>query len=73
MLLASTGLFGLVLGMVRANALGWTSAYVLTALIGGASLVAAFIRWELRTDAADAADAAVPVARVLPPRTAPAC
>ena len=33
-LLASTGLFGVVLGMVRANALGWTSAYVLTALIG---------------------------------------
>jgi EmrB/QacA subfamily drug resistance transporter len=48
-LLASTGLFGVVLGMVRANELGWTSAYVLTALIGGASLVAAFIRWELRT------------------------
>jgi EmrB/QacA subfamily drug resistance transporter len=49
-LLASSGLFGLVLGMVRANALGWTSSYVLTALIGGAALVAAFIRWELRTD-----------------------
>jgi EmrB/QacA subfamily drug resistance transporter len=49
-LLASTGLFGLVLGMVRANALGWTSAYVLTALIGGATLLAAFIRWELRTE-----------------------
>lgn len=49
-LLASSGLFGLVLGMVRANALGWTSSYVLTALIGGGALVAAFIRWELRTD-----------------------
>jgi EmrB/QacA subfamily drug resistance transporter len=49
-LLASTGLFGLVLGTVRANAIGWTSAYVMTALIGGATLVAAFIRWELRTD-----------------------
>jgi EmrB/QacA subfamily drug resistance transporter len=50
LLLASTGLFGVVLGMVRANELGWTSAYVLTAIIGGASLVAAFIRWELYTD-----------------------
>ena len=49
-LLVSTGLFGVVLGMVRANELGWTSSYVLTALIGGATLVAAFIRWELRTD-----------------------
>ena len=49
-LLASIGLFGLVLGTVRANAIGWTSAYVMTALIGGATLVAAFIRWELRTD-----------------------
>jgi EmrB/QacA subfamily drug resistance transporter len=48
-LLVSTGLFGVVLGVVRANALGWTSAYVMTALIGGAALVAAFVRWELRT------------------------
>jgi EmrB/QacA subfamily drug resistance transporter len=47
-LLASSGLFGVVLGLVRANALGWTSSYVLTALIGGAALVAAFVRWELR-------------------------
>jgi EmrB/QacA subfamily drug resistance transporter len=49
-LLASSGLFGMVLGMVRANALGWTSAYVLTVLIGGASLLAAFVRWELRAE-----------------------
>ena len=49
-LLASSGLFGVVLGVVRANALGWTSAYVLTAMIGGAALVAAFIRWELRAE-----------------------
>jgi EmrB/QacA subfamily drug resistance transporter len=49
-LLASTGLFGVVLGLVRANALGWTSSYVLTALIGGGALVAAFVRWELRAE-----------------------
>jgi EmrB/QacA subfamily drug resistance transporter len=48
--LASTGLFGIVLGLVRANELGWASSYVLTSLITGTALVAAFIRWELRTD-----------------------
>ncbi|HTW19771.1 MAG TPA: DHA2 family efflux MFS transporter permease subunit [Mycobacteriales bacterium] len=48
-LLASTGLFGLVLGTVRANALGWTSTYVLTSLAVGAALLVAFVRWELRT------------------------
>jgi len=48
-LLASSGLFGVVLGLVRGNALGWTSPYVLTALIGGGALVTAFVRWELRT------------------------
>jgi EmrB/QacA subfamily drug resistance transporter len=48
-LLASSGLFGVVLGLVRGNALDWTSSYILTALIGGGALVAAFVRWELRT------------------------
>ena len=48
--LASTGLFGLVLGMVRANALGWTSSYVLTSLAVGAALMVAFVGWELRTE-----------------------
>jgi EmrB/QacA subfamily drug resistance transporter len=48
--LASTGLFGIVLGLVRANALGWTSSYVLTSLITGTALVAGFVAWELRTD-----------------------
>src|SRR3954447_22595382 len=40
--LASSGLFGIVLGLVRANALGWTSAYVLTAIVGGFVLLAGF-------------------------------
>src|SRR3954447_9334923 len=48
--LASAGLFGVVLGLIRGNALGWTSTYVLTALIGGAALVAAFVAWEARAD-----------------------
>jgi EmrB/QacA subfamily drug resistance transporter len=46
--LASAGLFGIVLGLVRANALGWTSTFVLTSLVAGAALVAAFVVWETR-------------------------
>lgn len=42
-LLISGGLFGIVYGLVNANADGWTSAPVLTALMVGAALVAAFI------------------------------
>jgi EmrB/QacA subfamily drug resistance transporter len=49
--LASAGLFGIVFGLVRANALGWTSITVLTSLLGGAALVAAFGWWETRTSA----------------------
>src|SRR5437764_3924093 len=33
--LASAGLFGVVLGLVRGNTLGWTSTYVVTALAAG--------------------------------------
>ena len=46
--LASAGLFGVVLGLVRGNALGWTSTYVVTALIAGLLLVVAFVVWETR-------------------------
>ncbi|MBV9293067.1 MAG: DHA2 family efflux MFS transporter permease subunit, partial [Frankiales bacterium] len=46
--LASAGLFGVVLGLVRANALGWSSTYVVTALTVGAALVVAFVAWERR-------------------------
>jgi EmrB/QacA subfamily drug resistance transporter len=48
LLLASGGLFGVVFGLVRANALGWTSAAVLTSLLGGALLLVAFGAWETR-------------------------
>jgi EmrB/QacA subfamily drug resistance transporter len=47
--LASVGLFGIVLGLVRGNTLGWTSAYVLGALAAGVALVGAFVAWERRT------------------------
>ena len=46
--LASVGLLGIVLGVVRGNDHGWTSATVLPPLVIGALLVAAFIGWELR-------------------------
>src|SRR4051794_1401149 len=47
--LASAGLFGVVLGLVRGNSLGWTSAYVLTSLAAGLTLVVGFVAWERRT------------------------
>jgi EmrB/QacA subfamily drug resistance transporter len=49
--LASSGLFGIVLGVIRANALGWTSSFVLTSLVAGVALVAAFVGWETRSKA----------------------
>jgi EmrB/QacA subfamily drug resistance transporter len=50
-LLVSGGLFGIVLGLVRGNDSGWTSAGVLASFAVGAVLLAAFARWELRNDA----------------------
>jgi EmrB/QacA subfamily drug resistance transporter len=49
--LVSTGLLGLVWGLVRGNAEGWASGEILTALTGGAVLTAAFVLWELRASA----------------------
>jgi len=48
LVLASTGAFGIVFGLVRAQSLGWTSTSVLVSLIGGALLLACFVLWELR-------------------------
>ena len=47
--LVSTGLLGIVWGLVRANEQGWTSPEILASLTAGALLVAAFALWELRT------------------------
>jgi EmrB/QacA subfamily drug resistance transporter len=47
--LASTGAFGIVFGLVRAQSLGWTSATVLVCMIGGAALLAGFVARELHT------------------------
>jgi EmrB/QacA subfamily drug resistance transporter len=49
--LASSGLLGVVFGIVRAQALGWTSTTVLASLGAGLVLLAAFVAWELRTPA----------------------
>src|SRR5581483_5910203 len=48
LLLASLGLFGIVLGVVRGNAHGWTSLTVLPPMVIGAILMAGFVAWELR-------------------------
>jgi EmrB/QacA subfamily drug resistance transporter len=50
LVLVSTGLFGLVFGLVRSQSLGWGSAEVLISLAAGVVLVLAFIAQELRTD-----------------------
>ncbi len=48
LLLAGTGLFGLVFGIVKAQDYGWTSATVVGAGLAGVALLAAFVWWELR-------------------------
>jgi EmrB/QacA subfamily drug resistance transporter len=48
LVLAAGGLFGLVFGVQHGASDGWTSAIVLTSLIAGAALLAAFGAWEAR-------------------------
>jgi EmrB/QacA subfamily drug resistance transporter len=50
LVLASTGLFGIVFGLVRSQSLGWGSTEVMISLAVGVALVLAFIVQELRTD-----------------------
>src|SRR5439155_1072681 len=49
--LASVGLLGIVWGLVRGNAHGWTSLGVVAPMVVGALLVAAFVAWERRAPA----------------------
>ena len=44
LLLGSTGAFGIVFGLVRAQSLGWTSTTVLTSLVAGTVLIGLFVR-----------------------------
>ena len=47
--LAGLGFLGLTYGLIRGNALGWTSGEIVASLVGGIVLLAAFIAWERRT------------------------
>ena len=67
--LGSTGLFGIVFGLVRAQSLGWGSTEVIVSLAAGAVLVVAFVIHELRTRRADAADELLRQARASPSPT----
>lgn len=49
--LAGLGLLGVVYGIVRGEALGWTSATILGAIGAGLALLVAFIAWERRAPA----------------------
>ncbi|MFK4088753.1 MFS transporter [Kribbella sp. NPDC020789] len=51
LLLASAGVLSIVWGVVNGADDGWTSAGVLTSLIAGVGLLAAFLGWERRTAA----------------------
>jgi EmrB/QacA subfamily drug resistance transporter len=48
---ASAGLLGIVWGLVRGNQVGWASTEIVSALVGGAIVLALFVLWELRAPA----------------------
>jgi len=50
-LLGTGGLLGIVLGVIRAEPLGWSSAEVIGCLVGGVLLLAAFVLVESRSSA----------------------
>jgi EmrB/QacA subfamily drug resistance transporter len=49
--LASAGLLGVVWGLVRGNAAGWSSPEIVGSLTAGALVLVAFVLWELRAAA----------------------
>ena len=69
--LVSTGLFGIVWGVVRGNAVGWASPEIVGSLVVGSLLTLAFVLWELRAPGADAAAALLPQAERSRLRTRP--
>ncbi|MFD5144228.1 DHA2 family efflux MFS transporter permease subunit [Streptomyces sp. NPDC058401] len=48
--LASLGLFGIVLGLIKGHGDGWTSPLVLGSMIGGAVVMVLFVVWENHTE-----------------------
>ena len=63
--LASVGLFGIVWGLVRGNAHGWTSLGVAGPIAAGIVLLGLFVLWERRTPRADGPAAVLPQPRLL--------
>ncbi len=49
--LAAGGLFGIVFGLIRGNALGWTSGAIVSAFTIGVLALVAFVLWERRSPA----------------------
>ncbi|MGA2520058.1 MAG: MFS transporter [Acidimicrobiales bacterium] len=49
LVLATVGLFGVVLGLVRADAHGWTSDGVVASFVAGVFGLGTFVAWELRS------------------------
>src|ERR1051326_1955127 len=49
--LASTGLLGIVWGLVRGNSVGWSSPEIAGTLVAGAAVTLLFVLWELRAAA----------------------
>jgi EmrB/QacA subfamily drug resistance transporter len=48
--LASAGLFAIVWGLVRGNAVGWSSVEIVGSIVAGGLLVASFVAWETRAE-----------------------
>jgi EmrB/QacA subfamily drug resistance transporter len=48
--LVSLGLFGIVLGLIRGDSVGWTNPQILAGFVGGALALALFVLREARTD-----------------------
>jgi EmrB/QacA subfamily drug resistance transporter len=50
LMLAAGGLLGITFGLIRGNALGWTSATIVGSLAIGVLLLGAFLAWERSTE-----------------------
>jgi EmrB/QacA subfamily drug resistance transporter len=51
LVLAGLGLLGITWGLIRGNALGWSSPEIVAAIAGGLAVLGAFVIWELRAPA----------------------
>jgi EmrB/QacA subfamily drug resistance transporter len=51
LVLAGLGLLGVVFGIIRGQALGWTSTPIIASITAGIVLLSAFVAWEQHTEA----------------------